>query len=143
LQTAPAVIYFPPSTSSGRSDPIFYSLASLEAEALLEWISALAKQEFSLVKPFNYVKLITMISIVLGIAFVIKIFYNSILSVIQNSSFWSIVSLVFIINMNAGYMWNQIRGAAYAPSKGSIFRPEFQSQYAIESQVVAVLCILF
>ena len=69
-----------------------------------------------------------------------------ILPIIQNRNLWASASMIAILLFTSGHMFNHIRKTPYvAQDKNggiSYFASGFQSQYGLESQVVAAVCEL-
>lgn len=60
---------------------------------------------------------------------------------------WSVGSIMFIVNMCSGAMWNRIRNAPYAGAtkdgKGiQVIHSGFQSQFQVETQVISALYLI-
>ena len=72
--------------------------------------------------------------------------YPYILPVIQNRNLWAAVSLILVLLFTSGHMYNHIRKVPYVTGdgKGGIvyFAAGFQSQYGMETQIVAAMCML-
>ncbi len=69
-----------------------------------------------------------------------------VLPIIQNRSIWAAISLIAILLFTSGHMFNHIRKVPYVAGDGkggvSYFAGSFQSQYGMETQVVATICKL-
>lgn len=91
---------------------------------------------------FNYSAfLLFIISLILCIT-LFKIFFQSILKITKSFKLWASITMALVIIMSAGQMWNHIRSPPYAGQdnkKIQIIMPQFQAQFAIESQIVAAI----
>jgi len=67
-----------------------------------------------------------------------------VLPIIQSRNVWAAISLISILLFTSGHMFNRIRGVPYVASDGrggiSYFAAGFQSQYGMETQIVAAMC---
>ena len=67
-----------------------------------------------------------------------------VLPLVQNRNIWAGVSLISILLFTSGHMFNHIRKVPYVAGDGhggiSYFAGSFQSQYGLETQIVAALC---
>lgn len=66
------------------------------------------------------------------------------LPLVQNRNLWASVSLIAILLFTSGHMFNHIRKVPYVAGNGkggiNYFAGSFQSQYGLETQVVAAIC---
>jgi oligosaccharyltransferase complex subunit gamma len=69
-----------------------------------------------------------------------------VLPIIQNRNLWAAVSLISILLFTSGHMFNQIRKVPYVAGDGkggiSYFAGGFQTQYGLETQIIAAVCEL-
>jgi hypothetical protein len=67
-----------------------------------------------------------------------------VLPVIQNRNIWASISLVSILLFTSGHMFNHIRKVPYVAGDGkggiSYFAGGFQTQFGLETQIIAALC---
>lgn len=67
-----------------------------------------------------------------------------VLPVIQNRTVWAAITLISILLFTSGHMYNQIRNVPYVAGDGrggiTYFAAGFQSQYGLETQIVAAMC---
>ena len=152
LQSAPVVFHFPPSmgddnlaaVKKDRWDPT----NGMSAEMLSKWIEQIAPSHpaITIRRPFNYQKLFVTLVVLATAGALIKLFYEKLERVYLSKYVWAVGSLVFIINMSSGYMWNQIRNAPYSGQmdggKVQLVMPGMQGQYQIETQLVGALYAL-
>jgi hypothetical protein len=95
-------------------------------------------------RPVNYIRgVVTTVSL-LGAGGVIFKLAPYILPIIQNRNVWAGLSLIGILLFTSGHMFNQIRKVPYVAGDGrggiSYFAGGFQSQYGLETQIVAFIC---
>jgi len=80
----------------------------------------------------------------LGIASFSSVAYPYILPVIQNRNLWAGISLITILLFTSGHMFNHIRKVPYVAGDGkggiSYFAGGFQTQFGMETQIVAAMC---
>lgn len=145
LESAPVVMHFPPTdgplaTSDDSADR--YQI-QFDPEHFASWVGQSTQIPVRWVKPINYEQLIFNVTVILLLLALGKLAYSRLsTSLWQNSQLWAVLVLVFIIHMNSGYMWNQIRGAPYSGQKQGkieLVSGNFQSQFVIETQIVTVL----
>jgi len=95
-------------------------------------------------RPINYVKIVTVTTIVLFVITSIYVAAPYALPFLQNRNLWAAISLFTIILFCSGHMFNHIRGSPYIGNDGkggiSYFAGGFQNQYGLESQIVAAIC---
>jgi hypothetical protein len=67
-----------------------------------------------------------------------------VLPVIRNRTVWAAVTLIAILLFTSGHMFNHIRQVPYVAGDGRggvvYFAKGFQSQYGLETQIVAAIC---
>lgn len=67
-----------------------------------------------------------------------------VLPILQNRNLWAAISLIAILLFTSGQMFNHIRKVPYIAGDGkggiSYFAGGFQSQFGMESQIVAAIC---
>ena len=79
-----------------------------------------------------------------GLVTVIATAWPLIQPVVQSKSLWSGLGLTAILIFTSGHMFNQVRNVPYVAGNGrggvQYFAPSFQSQFGLESQIIAGLC---
>ena len=97
-----------------------------------------------LIRPFNYIGLITTTTLVLGLITFITLAKPYVLPVIQNRNLWAGVSLIAILLFTSGHMFNHIRKVPYVSGDGkggiTYFAGGFSNQFGMETQIVAAMC---
>lgn len=95
-------------------------------------------------RPFNWLRLITVVTIVSGVITALSVAWPHILPVIQNRNLWAAISLIAILLFTSGHMFNHIRKVPYVAGDGrggvSYFAGGFSNQYGLETQIVAAMC---
>lgn len=98
----------------------------------------------AIVRPINYVKIVTVTTAILGLITFFSVASPYILPVIQNRNLWAAVSLIMVLLFTSGHMFNHIRKVPYVQADGkggvSYFAGGFQNQYGLETQIVAAMC---
>lgn len=68
------------------------------------------------------------------------------LPIVQSRNVWASISLILILVFTSGHMFNHIRKVPYIAGDGkggiSYFAGSFQSQFGLETQVIAAICKL-
>lgn len=116
------------------------------AEALYAWVGRHLPDgpKPPLVRPFNYMRLISAVTILMGAITLVTVLSPYILPVIQNRNLWAAVSLIAILLFTSGQMFNHIRKVPYVAGDGqggiSYFAGGFQNQFGMETQIIAAIC---
>ncbi|OAX85197.1 hypothetical protein ACJ72_00426 [Emergomyces africanus] len=149
IQTAPILIFFPPTVGSGAkadASPIRYDFTGpISSEKLSDWISRYLPEGHipPVVRPINYTRIVTIITLLLGAVTLFTVSSRFILPLIQNRNLWAAISLIMILLFTSGHMYNHIRKVPYvtADNKGGIsyFAPGFMSQLGLETQIIAAI----
>jgi hypothetical protein len=150
LQTAPVLMLFPPTVGPDArpdSKPIQYDFQNTQsAEHVNSWLGRHLPPgpRPPIVRPFNYIGLLTTTTIVLGLITFITLAKPYVLPVIQNRNLWAGVSLIAILLFTSGHMFNHIRKVPYVSGDGkggiTYFAGGFSSQLGMETQIVAAMC---
>jgi oligosaccharyltransferase complex subunit gamma len=93
-------------------------------------------------RPFNYQRLLVWITVLFALLSVSKLLYPIILRVVTNQKLWASGSIIFILTMISGFMWNQIRHPPYVANDGNKIQyimPGFQNQCILETQIVTAM----
>ena len=116
------------------------------AEQIYSWISRHLPEgpKPTLVRPVNYERIVSMMTIALGALTLFTVLAPYILPIIRNRKVWAAISLVAVVLFTSGYMYNNIRRVPYVAGNGrggiSYFAAGFSSQFGLESQIVAAIC---
>ncbi|KAL8828233.1 MAG: hypothetical protein Q9191_002703 [Dirinaria sp. TL-2023a] len=148
LQTAPVLLLFPPTTGEkARPDgtPIRYDFTqgAQPAEQVRDWISRHLPEgpKPPIYRPYNYVRIVTTTTVLLGVITFVSVAWPWILPVIQNRNLWAAISLIIVLLFTSGHMFNHIRKVPYVVGDGrggmSYFAGGFSNQFGLETQIVA------
>jgi len=146
LKVAPNLYLFPPIETKSK-DPVFeaYKASSIgfDPDQIAKFLTEQVGVEISHDKPFPWrmygsIVLTTLCAICLS-----YIAFHKFSAIFYSVRTWSALTMIFILTMLSGQMWNSITGANFAEydPDGSVkwFSSGFQQQYGLESQVVAVV----
>ena len=152
LQTAPVLMLFQPTVGPDAkldAQPVRYDFQnSQSAEQIHSWISRHLPPgpRPPIVRPFNYVGLITTTTLALGLITFVTVAKPYVLPIIQNRNLWAGISLIAILLFTSGHMFNHIRKVPYVSGDGkggiSYFAGGFSNQFGMETQIVAAMCKL-
>lgn len=99
-----------------------------------------------MVRPINYVKIVTTVTAVLGAITLFTVAAPYVMPIIQNRNLWAAISLIAVLLFTSGHMFNHIRKVPYVAGDGkggvSYFAGGFQNQFGLETQIVAAMCKL-
>ena len=121
---------------------------SQSAEQIHAWLSRHLPEgtKPSITRPTDYVKLVTVSTIVLGVITLFSVAYPFILPIVQNRNLWAAISIITILLFTSGQMFNHIRKVPYVAGDGkggiSYFAGGFSNQFGMETQIVASMCML-
>lgn len=151
LQTAPVLLYFHPTTGPNAkvdTQPIRFDFTAgpQTAEQIHAWISRQVPADVpkpSVARPINWVKILSVTVVVLGVIIFIAVASPYILPVLQNRNLWAALSLIAVLLFTSGHMFNHIRKTPYVSGDGkggiSYFAGGFSNQFGLESQIVAAI----
>ncbi|KAI0096077.1 OST3/OST6 family protein [Nemania sp. FL0031] len=150
LQTAPVLLLFQPTTGPHAvptPEPLRYDFTSgaPTAEQVRDWLARHlpGRTHPAVYRPINYARWVVTIVSLLGVAGVIFKISPYILPVIKSRNVWAGLSLIGILLFTSGHMFNQIRKVPYVAGDGrggiSYFAGGFQSQYGLETQIIAFI----
>jgi oligosaccharyltransferase complex subunit gamma len=95
-------------------------------------------------RPINWMRWISTFVILSGGLTASYVAWPYVLPVIQNRTVWAAITLISILLFTSGHMFNHIRNVPYVAGDGrggvSYFASGFQSQYGLETQIVAAMC---
>ncbi|KAK4996368.1 oligosaccharyl transferase subunit ost3/OST6 [Elasticomyces elasticus] len=150
LQTAPVLLLFHPTTGphakpDGQPSRFDFSSGTDRADPVHAWI---ARQLPSgphppLSRPVNYVKIITIVTALLGAVTFFSVTAPYLVPILQNRNLWAALSLLAVLLFTSGHMYNHIRKVPYISGDGkggiSYFAGGFQNQFGLETQIVAAM----
>ncbi|KAI8052504.1 hypothetical protein BDF22DRAFT_688795 [Syncephalis plumigaleata] len=146
INAAPAALLFHPTSGpdATKADPIVYDFArrGLGAEDVSAFIKQTMGIEMTLYRPIDWQK--HGINAAIVIAFLVALRFSSqyVWAILSNTRVWSAITLVFLLIMMSGFMWNQIRMPPYhggSPQNPEYISSGFQQQFVAETQIVALL----
>ncbi|KAG0171930.1 oligosaccharyl transferase subunit ost3/OST6 [Apophysomyces sp. BC1034] len=146
IQTAPNVFYFPPVEAGQKKDPIRYDnvKGGLSAESLAAFLSREMGMPVPVSRPIDYTQWGIKLFLVLGAAAVIKLAYPYLGFLLFHKNTWMAISIVWILTMISGHMWNRIRTppyVMYAQNKVNYIAGGFSQQLGLEVEIVAAICM--
>ncbi|KAI7862129.1 hypothetical protein BDF14DRAFT_1876775 [Spinellus fusiger] len=143
LQTAPNVFYFPPSKTGSAREPERYDLNKhgFTAEAFAEFLSLQLNDTVPVNRPINYMKVGLQAVLAVGVLALLRVFVAHFRFIIYHKNTWALISILIILVMTSGHMWNRIRTPPYVmPGKNgqiNYIASGFQQQLGMESHIVA------
>lgn len=167
LQTAPVLLFFPPTIGPNAkvdASPIQYDFnrygfpiktilsytdrweSPLSADQIHSWIGRHLPESHKppIVRPVNYSRIFVMTTLFLSVITLFSASSAYILPVLQNRNVWAGISLIAILLFTSGHMFNHIRRAPYVAGDGkggiSYFAAGFQTQFGLETQIIAAIC---
>ncbi|CAK7903145.1 dolichyl-diphosphooligosaccharide--protein glycosyltransferase subunit 3 [[Candida] anglica] len=146
LNSIPKVFYFPPSTSTKpnayQKEFVEYQFfAGSHRDLLINWMSQITGHKFQIHIPPDYTRMAINAFGTFAFALLAYTFSAQIHRVIISKVLWSAFSLVSILLLISGYMFNQIRGVPYVREhdngKVEYFQQGQQAQYGVETQIMS------
>lgn len=143
LASAPNLWIFPPTVDADgnviAAEPSRYDFTNQNtAEAAAAFVTRITGREFSLKRPFNYIKFGKFVFSIAFASLVGLTLYRVAGFIFFSRQFWAVISLVLILVFNAGHMFTQIRNSPY--SRDGYISGGFQDQFGAETQIVAATC---
>ncbi|CAI2167983.1 14505_t:CDS:2 [Funneliformis geosporum] len=147
LNNAPTLFYFPPTIGPYakkvfEQDRYDFNRRGFAAESVAAFLSHHLGTEVPVNRPLNYFAIFLSAFFILAALAVVKLMYPTIQSIILKKNIWTALSLVIILMMISGHMWNHIRGAPYITlnnGKVNYVAHGYSNQLGIESQIVALI----
>ncbi|XP_039265417.1 dolichyl-diphosphooligosaccharide--protein glycosyltransferase subunit TUSC3-like [Styela clava] len=140
LNTAPVFMHFPAKTKRKPADTYDIQRLGYQAENLAKWIAERSEVNIRIFRPPNYtgtVVLVLLFSLAGGLLYMKR---NS-LEFLYNKTMWGVLSMVIVLGMTSGQMWNHIRGPPYAhrnPQTGAMhyIHGSSQGQFVAETHII-------
>lgn len=148
LNNIPKVYYFPPSQSSSPknfiNEKLEYQFFSGEHKELVKnWITELTGNQINIFIPPDYSRIIINAVATFVLVVSLKIFHKQALAFISSRYLWSAFSLIAVLLLTTGYMFNQIRGVPYVRDLGNgniqYIVPGQQNQFGVETQILSFI----
>ncbi|CAG8489165.1 3403_t:CDS:2 [Paraglomus brasilianum] len=144
--SAPSLWYYAPTEgpfAKQVTEPEKYDFrGGLGAEAFASFLSAQLNTPIPITRSPNYLLMAVYGLLVAGLLAFLKLVYPLVQKFVWNRNVWASLSLVIILMMTSGHMWNQIRTPPYVISQQgrvSYVASGFQNQLGLESQIVAIM----
>ncbi|KAI9294338.1 hypothetical protein K502DRAFT_317116 [Neoconidiobolus thromboides FSU 785] len=146
LTGAPNLFLYTPNEAK-TSDPKYqiYNESHSESsiEEMIEFLNKYLTFKVFYSKPIDYQSLALKGGIIASLATLAYLFAANVKQLLTSKRLWSAITLVFILSMSSGQMWNSIRQPAYSrmARNGAIqwYASGFQEQYGLESHVIAFI----
>ncbi|KSA00158.1 uncharacterized protein AC631_04075 [Debaryomyces fabryi] len=148
LNNIPKVFHFPPSTSKRPNEYIKqfdeYQFYQGDHKSLLaSWLNQITGHTFNIYIPPDYTRIATNALITFALVMLIRRFSAQFTMVVTSKILWSGISLVAILLLISGYMFNQIRGVPFVmehqSGKVDYFVPQQQNQLGVETQIMSFI----
>ncbi|KAL4785834.1 hypothetical protein BJX76DRAFT_323286 [Aspergillus varians] len=147
LQTAPVLLVFPPTVGPYAivdGSPLRFDFSGpISADQVYAWINRHLPDgpKPPLIRPINYMRIVSGITILMGIVTLFTVLSPYVLPVVRNRNLWAAFSLIAILLFTSGHMFNHIRKVPYVVGDGkggiSYFAGGFSNQFGMETQIVA------
>lgn len=118
----------------------------VSGEQIYAWISRHLPEGSKppLVRPVNYMRLVSVIAMLMGTLSLLAVTSPYVLPIIRNRNLWAAISLISILLFTSGHMFNHIRKVPYVAGDGrggiSYFAGGFSNQFGMETQIIAAIC---
>ncbi|EFE42195.1 hypothetical protein TRV_03037 [Trichophyton verrucosum HKI 0517] len=121
------------------------SSSPVTAEQMHLWISRhlAGVPTPKLVRPINYTRMMGMLIGMLAVISLITVSSKYVVPILRSRNLWTALSLLAILLFTTGHMFNHIRKVPYVAGDGkggiSYFAGGFQTQFGLESQIIAAI----
>ncbi|SPO27922.1 related to OST3 - oligosaccharyltransferase gamma subunit [Ustilago trichophora] len=147
LQHAPVLYTFPaPSNTNAIPDHVSFDFneKGFAASDVAEHLNKLLKTSFKYKQPLNQKLIALTVTAIVMVGAAIFFVGPYIPQLFKSSKpIWMLLCIGSMIVFTSGHMWNSIRGAPYVAmgpgGKPEYFAGGFQSQYGVETQIVAAI----
>jgi oligosaccharyltransferase complex subunit gamma len=133
----PTMYFLTPKTSTPSRVTIRHGIRDL-----YQFLEKNMNIQLPMKRTFQYVNFLLFLLFMLFAIALLKIFFNPLLKIFGSFKLWASISMALVVIMSSGQMWNHVRSPPYAGQDNKrvqIILPQFQSQYAIESQIIAAI----
>lgn len=114
---------------------------SISAASINRWVLAHKPGiSFNYAPPVDYTLTISIAVIVCMASYIVYQKSDLILPFLTGRYLWATACLLFIVTMNSGYMWTQIRHPPYMTPQGGFIAQGHQNQFGVEVHLLATLC---
>lgn len=83
--------------------------SGFSAESFAEFLSRESGHKVTVSRPINYLHLAFKVFLAVGAAAVLKLVYRHFGFIFYHKTTWTVISILIILTMTSGYMWNRIR----------------------------------
>lgn len=148
LDNIPKVYYFPPTESTKANNFVgemieYRFFQGDHGQLLLNYINEVSGFKLKMYVPPNYTRMATNAFGAFTFVVLLRKFKKQVLAGFTSKILWSGLSLVAVLLLTTGYMFNQIRGSPYLKehNNGKIeyFANSQQLQYGVETQILSFL----
>ncbi|CUM62803.1 uncharacterized protein PRCAT00000361001 [Priceomyces carsonii] len=148
LNSIPKIFYFSPTSNPDPQNFVkeyddYQFYVGGHADLLANYITKVTGFKVNLYVPINYNRIATNVVVTFVVALLVFKFKSQVLQLITSKTLWSSASLVGILFLISGYMFNQIRGVPYVREhqNGAVeyFLAGQQNQLGIETQIIAFI----
>lgn len=142
LNSAPAFIHFPAKGKPKKQDHMDIQRLGFSAEAIAKWLAERTDLYIRVFRPPNYFGTMVLLTMFGAIGILVYLRRNN-LEFLMNPNTWCAISILFVLFMVSGQMWNHIRGPPfvhYTQSGGVTYvHNSSQGQFVSETYFVMTL----
>eukprot|EP00088_Acartia_fossae_P004919 TRINITY_DN12144_c0_g3_i1.p1 TRINITY_DN12144_c0_g3~~TRINITY_DN12144_c0_g3_i1.p1 ORF type:complete len:336 (-),score=32.97 TRINITY_DN12144_c0_g3_i1:251-1258(-) len=142
LNSAPAFIHFPAKGKPKKRDQMDIQRLGFSAEAIAKWIAERTDLYIRVFRAPNHASTMILLTII-GATGILAFIKRNNLDFLANSNTWCALSILFVLFMISGQMWNHIRGPPfvhYTQSGGITYvHNSSQGQFVSETYFVMIL----
>jgi len=95
-------------------------------------------------RPINWMRWAVTTTAIAGVGTAVTLAWPYVMPIVQNRNIWAAFSLISILLFTSGHMFNRIRNVPYVAGdqhgRINYFASGFQSQFGLETQIVAAIC---
>lgn len=146
LNNIPKLYHFGPSTDARPNAFVtqfdeYLFFQGDHKEMIASWAGHSTGHKFQIHIPPNYTRIATNAFVTFTVAMLVYKFFPQFQSFVGSKALWGGLSLIAVLLLTSGYMFNQIRGVPYFREHGNgrveYFAPGQQSQFGVETQILS------
>lgn len=141
LNNIPKIYIYPPSTTSVQEFTEYAFMQGSHSQLLASYLASETGDVFNIYIPTDYFQIAKIGVTTFIIAILIAKFHKKILSFTKSRILWAGISILSVLLLTTGYMFNQIRNTPYinenSSGKISYFLPGQQQQLGVETNIVS------
>jgi oligosaccharyltransferase complex subunit gamma len=146
LNNIPKVYYFPPTNNTGANKYLeeftdYVFMQGSHSQLLANWLSSKTGLQFNIYMPPDYSKIGKIAATTFFSVIIIVKFFNYFVKFLSSKLFWCSLSIISVLLLTTGYMFNEIRGVPYVNDHGDgrvdYFLPGQQQQYGVETNILS------